>query len=102
VAEMSAKDETQEHMHAFIETYHEYGKPSEIDPALDAYAAGAVGEARAPLVEALSPFEDTAVTEGRRPGLWRCPTCRQCSHTPGSIDHKSDCRATDALAKETP
>ena len=49
------------------------------------------------LREALLPFEDTRVTEGKSPGLWRCPCCRQCSHQPGFIEHSKDCKAHAAL-----
>ncbi len=52
------------------------------------------------LREALRPFEDTRVTGGQRPGLWRCPLCRQCSDQPHAIDHSDGCKARAALLAE--
>ena len=48
----------------------------------------------------LRPYEDTAVTEGHRPGLARCPICRQCSYIASGIEHRPDCRAAAALKAE--
>jgi hypothetical protein len=65
---------------------------------LDLYDRINARDARiAELMAALRPFEDMAVTEGRRPGLWRCPLCRQCSDSPHTIDHWDNCRAVAAL-----
>jgi len=48
----------------------------------------------------LRPYEDTAVTEGHRPGLACCPICRQCSYIASGIEHRPDCRAAAALKDE--
>ena len=57
---------------------------------------GSAGEA---LAGAVRPFVDTRVSGGKPPGLWRCPWCRQCSHQPGYIDHREDCKAAAAQSR---
>ena len=70
----------------------------EEEPQAEVNAAlAALGPSSVALAVALAPFKDSAVTQGVG-HLWRCPTCRQCSNTPGTISHRDACVARAALA----
>ena len=99
---MNAKDEAREQLRRLVDEglIKTTGHAQRREDALDAYAAAAVAEARAPLVEALR-----AVEWHRGSAKWGTITtdvCPSCGET--EIEgHTPDCPLAAALAaKETP
>jgi len=69
----------------------------ELRDAINAYAAAAVAEARAPLVEALRAVEWVRHGCEYEKNSW-CPACDTEEH----YGHAADCPRAAALAKEVP
>ena len=87
---MNAKDETREQLRRLVDEglIKTAGHAQRREDALDAYAAAAVAEARAPLVKVLRAIERKV----------ECPLCGEAI----GCGHAANCPLAAALAKETP